>query len=77
MGPEKEVPSPEAESARDAKMPEPTFLTRPPKKSRGEKPARHPPILIPLRHKSSYGKNGDSVCSIGGEHGSPWNVWRQ
>ncbi|CDK99622.1 protein of unknown function [Magnetospirillum gryphiswaldense MSR-1 v2] len=37
MGPEKEVPSPEAESARDAKMPEPTFLTRPPqKKPRGK-----------------------------------------
>lgn len=42
MGPEKEVPSPEAESARDAKMPEPTFLTRPPKKAEG----KNPPVIL-------------------------------
>lgn len=41
MGPEKEVPSPEAESARDAKMPEPTFLTRP-KKAEG----KNPPVIL-------------------------------
>lgn len=40
MGPEKEVPSPEAESARDAKMPEPTFLTR--QKAEG----KNPPVIL-------------------------------